>query len=142
MIREALEHHRRSGEPLPEEILSNQAFPQVWERIARKWTEGVDQLFHHAPAFILIHSEKGMSTVPETDGAIASTHMVLMAETLGLGTCFIGFLVTAANHSEEVRHLLQIPSGNQSLVSFTLGYPQAKYLRLVGRNSAKTLWME
>jgi nitroreductase/NAD-dependent dihydropyrimidine dehydrogenase PreA subunit len=142
MIRETVERHRRSGEPLPEDIVSNQAFPQVWDRIARKWTEGVDQLFHHAPAFILIHSKKGVSTIPETDAAIASTHMVLMAETLGLGTCFIGFLIAAANNSAEVRHTLQVPSDHQALVSFTLGYPRAKYLRLVARNPAKTLWLE
>ena len=38
----------RSSEPLPEDLVSQQFFPAVWERIAQKWTEGADQLLHHA----------------------------------------------------------------------------------------------
>jgi nitroreductase len=35
--------------------------------------------------------KKSIATTPEIDAAIASTQMVLLAETLGLGTCYSAF---------------------------------------------------
>lgn len=140
-IQEAIEQHRRSKKPLPDELISKQTLPPVWERIAGKWQEGVDQLLHHAPALIIIHMKKGLATTPEIDAAIASTQMILLAETLGLGTCYIGFLIWAVENSGELKRMVQIPPDHQALVAFTVGYPDAHFLRFVARNPAKVRWV-
>jgi len=140
-IKEVLERQRRMNEPLPEEYMSRQFYPPVWDRIARKWAEGQDQLFHHAPVLIVIHLKKGAAATPEVDAALASMQMVLMAETLGLGTCFIGFLVFAIEKSREVREALKLPDDYQVPVAFTVGYPAVKFLRLVARNPAQVKWL-
>jgi nitroreductase/NAD-dependent dihydropyrimidine dehydrogenase PreA subunit len=140
-IQEAIEQCRRSKKPLPEELLSRETLPPVWERIAGKWKEGVDQLLHHAPALILVHMKKGLATTPEIDAAIASTQMVLLAETLGLGTCYIGFLIWAIENSSDLKKMLKIPVENKTVIAFTVGYPGVEYLRFVARNPAKVNWV-
>ncbi len=140
-IHEVMEQHDRSKEPLPEEMISRQNLPAVWERIAKKWEEGVDQLLHHAPALVVIHMKKNMATTPEVDGAIASTQMILMAETMGLGTCYIGFLIWAIENSRRLKKRLRIPPDHKALVAFTIGYPDVKFLRFVARNPAKVSWI-
>jgi len=140
-MREAIEQCRRSKKPLPEELLSRETLPPVWDRIAGKWKEGVDQLLHHAPALILVHMKKGLATTPEIDAAIASTQMVLLAETLGLGTCYIGFLIWAIENSSDLKKMLKIPAENKTVIAFTVGYPGVEYLRFVARNPAKVNWV-
>jgi nitroreductase len=140
-VREAVERQRRMNEPLPDEYLSRQSYPAVWDRMARKWKEGEDQLFHHAPVLILIHLKKGVTSTPEVDSGLASMQMVLMAETLGLGTCFIGFLVSGLEKSGELREALKIPDDHHVPVAFTVGYPDVKFRRLVARNPARVKWL-
>jgi nitroreductase len=140
-IQEVIEQCRRLKKPLPEELISRETLPPVWERIAGKWKEGVDQLLHHAPALIIVHMKKGVATTPEIDAAIASTQMVLLAETLGLGTCYIGFLIWAIENSEELKKFLGVPEDSKAVVSFTVGYPNVEFLRFVARNPAKVNWV-
>lgn len=140
-IREALDRHRRLKEPIPEPYLSRQFYPPVWDRIAQKWAEGVDQLLHHAPALVVIHVRKGAAVTPEVDTGLSAMQMVLMAETLGLGTCFIGFLLFALENSAELKEALKLPPENQAYVAFTVGYPDVKFLRLVARNPGRVKWL-
>ncbi|MGB9698593.1 MAG: nitroreductase family protein [Thermodesulfobacteriota bacterium] len=140
-IKKVMAQYQSLPQPLPAELLAKQNFPPIWERIAKKWQEGEDQLLHHAPALIIIHMDKNAATTPEIDAAIAATQMVLLAETLGLGTCFIAFLVWAIEHAADLKRLLQIPDHHQALIAFTVGYPAVHYLREVARNQARVKWL-
>jgi nitroreductase/NAD-dependent dihydropyrimidine dehydrogenase PreA subunit len=140
-IQEAVDQYRQAKKPLPAELDSQQFFPAVWERIAKKWKEGADQLLHRAPALILIHIKENSATTAELDAGIAATQMVLMAEALDLGTCFIAFLVRTLQESKELRTLLKIPINHRVYVAFTVGYPAVTYLRLTGRRPAKVKWI-
>lgn len=140
-IQEAVDRYRRENRPLPEDLDFQQFFPAVWKRIADKWKEGADQLLHHAPALILIHIKEHAAATAEIDAGIAATHMVLLAEALGLGTCFIAFLVRALQNSKELRNFLEIPEDHRVYAALTVGYPNVAYLRLVGRRPAKVKWV-
>jgi len=140
-IREAADTYLREKQPLPEDLVSQQFFPAVWERIAQKWTEGADQLLHHAPALVLIQIKEHAAATAEIDAGIAATHMTLLAEALGLGTCFIAFLVRALQGSNELRGLLKISERNRVYAALTVGYPAVTYLRLVGRRPAQVQWV-
>lgn len=113
----------------------------VWDRIARKWKEGVDHFLHHAPALIIIHIRENLTSSPGVDSALAGMPMILMAETLGLGTCINGNVNIAVDNSEELRRFLKIPADHRVHVAFSVGYPDAKYLRMVARNPAKIEWI-
>ena len=140
-IKEALEQQRRSQERLSDEYALKQFFPPFWDRLAKKWQEGVDQLLHHAPAVMVVHMRNNATLFPELDAGIAATHMILMAETLGLGTCFIGFLIYALENSAELKEVLKIPSDHRAYVAFTVGYPGVDFLKLVARRPAKVEWI-
>jgi nitroreductase len=141
-LREAREHSLRLKQPLPEEYRNERYAPEIYERFAGQWEKGVDRLLHHAPALILLHRKRGIVPRSELEVGIASAHMVLMAETLGLGTCYIGFLITAVETSEELGGMLKIPADHQAHAALTLGYPQLRYRKLVARNPARVEWIE
>jgi nitroreductase/NAD-dependent dihydropyrimidine dehydrogenase PreA subunit len=140
-IREMVERHQILKEPIPEEVASKQIYPAVWDRIAKSWEQGTDQLLHGAAGLILVHTKEGVSSTPGADAAIAADHMVLMAETLGLGTCYIGFLIWALESCVQLQKLLQIPVNHQVYMAFTVGYPDVTFLRLTGRRPAKVTWL-
>jgi nitroreductase len=140
-VKEAFRRHDELKEPLPEEFIPMQNLPPVWERMAKKWEEGTDQLFYHASALILIKTKQGATTSADVDAGLSAMHMVLMAETLGLGTCLNGFLVSALKRSEKLREVLKIPDDHQVHVTFTVGYPDVEFLRLVARNPVNVKWL-
>jgi len=140
-IKEALDRHRRLQKPLPETYITRQVYLPVWDRMARKWEEGEDQLFYHAPALVVIHVKNEATATPEVDSGMASMQMALMAEALGLGTCFIGFLVFSIENSSELKKALKIPMDHQAHVAFVVGYPDVKFLKLVARNLARVKWL-
>lgn len=53
------------------------------------------------------------------DLAIALTHIILAAQTEGLGTCWIG-----AFSQEEVKRILEVPDSCKIVALMPLGYPQ------------------
>lgn len=140
-IKEALAQHRRQQEPLPAEYAVKQFFPPFWNRLAASWHEGVDQLLHHAPALIIVHVKNNATLFPDLDAAISATHMILMAETLGMGTCFVGFLICAIEKSAELREVLKIPPDHRAYIAFTAGYPDIDFLKLVARKPSKIDWI-
>jgi nitroreductase/NAD-dependent dihydropyrimidine dehydrogenase PreA subunit len=139
-IREMAERAERLNEPLPPEDQIRQHYLPVWDRMAAKWRGGADQLLHHAPALILVHMKENLAVTPELDAGMAAEQMVLMAETMGLGTCYIGFLIMAIGQSAALKEEVKIPADHRALVAFTVGYPAAKYLRLVSRRPASMEW--
>lgn len=55
------------------------------------------------------------------DVAIALDHLILMATSLGLGTCWIG-----AFEEDNIKNLLQIPNNYRIVAMTSLGYPASK----------------
>lgn len=55
------------------------------------------------------------------DAALAAERMVTTAESLGIGSCYIGAL---RNHPAEVAELLDLPSGTFGVFGLCLGYPE------------------
>jgi len=140
-VKEAFRRHDQLKEPLPEEFIPIQNYPPVWERMARKWEEGIDLLFYHAPALILIGTKQGATTSGDVDAGLSAMQMTLMAETMGLGTCLNGFLVSALKRSDELRKVLKIPDDHQVHATLTVGYPDVEFLRVVARNPVKVEWL-
>ncbi len=100
---------------------------------------GKDILFYHAPVVILAHAESWDSS-SSFNCSVALYNCSLMAHTLGLGCCFNGFLVNAANHDRKIKKWLGIPPDHKCYAALTLGYQQPKYRRLVHRAPPKVIW--
>ena len=102
--------------------------------------KGQDTIFHGAPVVILLHGEP--EAVRNKDNAdLMAMCVLLMAESLGLGTCIIGLLTAAAADDETLRKLIDLPEGHQVFTSLTMGYPLLELNKAPGRRPIKANWM-
>jgi nitroreductase len=109
---------------------------EVAEALADWEHKGRDRLFHGAPAVILVGTRPGASC-PAEDALLATQNILLGAHALGLGTCLIGFAVSAFKQDPDILKHLGLPAGEKVRAVIALGYPNAKetYQRLTGRKT-------
>jgi len=102
------------------------------------WEErGRDRLLHGAPAVIIVGSIPGGSC-PAEDALLATQNILLAAHAMGLGTCLIGFAVSAMQKDGRIKDLLKIPREENVHAVIALGHPAVTYQRLAGRKKAVT----
>ncbi|MDJ0667813.1 MAG: nitroreductase family protein [Desulfobacterales bacterium] len=103
---------------------------EAWDRTGR------DLLFHGAPAVILVGT-RADAACPKEDALLATQNMLLGAHAMGLGTCLIGFAVSALKQDPAILKRLDIPDGESVHAVIALGYPDEKeiYQRLPGRKA-------
>lgn len=115
------------------------------ERYANLWTKmylahksdpaKYDRLFFNAPAAIIVTAHN------ELNGALASSNMELMVDTLGLGTFFNGFFQVAAQDNKQILDFLNIEKGKKIVTCMVIGYPNVVYKRTVPRKKADITWL-
>jgi len=106
------------------------------------WEErGRDRLLHGAPAVIIVGSLPGGSC-PAEDALLATQNILLTAHALGLGTCLIGFAVSAMQKDGRIKDLLKIPREETVHAVIALGHPAVAYQRLTGRKKAVSRFVE
>lgn len=80
-------------------------------------------IFYNAPSIIIISGEKS-ALVPQIDCAAATENMMLAAESLGIGSCWIGLItyLFKKEQGEKFIKQLEIPDGYEPYYAMTLGY--------------------
>ena len=103
---------------------------EEWERTGR------DALFHGAVAAILVGTRSG-AACPSEDALLATQNILLGAHAMGLGTCLIGFAVSAFKKDPSILKRLGIPGEETIHAVIAMGYPNEKevYQRLPGRKA-------
>lgn len=84
-------------------------------------------VFRNAPTVIAMH---GLATnfLGHANCAIATRNMELFAPTLGLGTCWAGVFVSAANKKKKAIHrMLDLPMDREIYGAIMVGYPKHQY---------------
>ena len=110
-------------------------YETVKERLQQHETTGRDSLFHGASAAIIVSSKKEASC-PAEDALLATQNILLAAHSMGLGTCLIGFAVSAMNKDKKIAEFLNIPDDEKPYSVIALGYPAEQYLYVTGRKKA------
>jgi nitroreductase/NAD-dependent dihydropyrimidine dehydrogenase PreA subunit len=82
---------------------------------------------HHAPAVMLFHAPKSTFSMSGEDAYIWATYTSIYANTLGLGTCFNGFIVQAMKRSKTMRKQVGLPEEHQIHAALLIGYPKVNY---------------
>ena len=90
---------------------------------------------HHAPAALLLHGAVTKTGMLEADANIWATYTSLFANTLGLGTCFNGFIVKAMGKNSKQNPFFGIPDKHQVYAALLVGYPKVKYVNECSRKS-------
>lgn len=76
--------------------------------------------FYGAPTAIILSLDNAFSKARLVDVGIAVGYFVLIAQSLGLGTCTIG-LINA--YEDEIKEALNIPENKDVVIGIALGYP-------------------
>jgi len=118
----------------------NKRYATMWKFMHRQLQRGKDTLFFNAPAMIIVLGDTKLSVNPIVDGALATSNMEMMANTLNLGACYNGFFTLAAQN-DIIKDYLCIPKNKKVITSLLIGYTDNKYLRTVPRKSAEIQWM-
>jgi nitroreductase/NAD-dependent dihydropyrimidine dehydrogenase PreA subunit len=93
------------------------------------------QICHHAPAAILFHGEVSKTGMAEADANIWATYTSIYANTLGLGTCFNGFIVKAMRKGSKLNPRFKVPANHKVYAALLVGYPKVKYRNETSRQS-------
>jgi nitroreductase/NAD-dependent dihydropyrimidine dehydrogenase PreA subunit len=108
------------------------------KKAIEEWEEsGKDRLFHGAAAAIIVGSKPG-ATCPSEDALLATQNILLAAHSMGLGSCLIGFAVSAMKEAPEIKPLIGIPAEETVYAVIALGYPDESYETVAGRKKAET----
>lgn len=116
---------------------------QVYHNVIKERKEGgqlAGMIFRNAPAVIVIHGASVNDQAP-INCAIAARNMEMMASTLGLGTCWVGFLTAAAHMSKKIGRYLDIPDDRNIYGALMVGHPKHPYKRSIPRRSRDVRWI-
>ena len=109
------------------------------KRILERIEHGIDFWCWNGE-LIVIHGDKVVGGMP-TNSSLAAAHIMLAAETLGLGTCSLGYLTYFINESQTIRELIKIPPNHIVGYSLTMGYPDVKYKHIPVRKPLRVQWI-
>lgn len=124
---------------LPADIMkiAESVIPAFYRKI-KEIEAGLD-VWHWDAEFIIIHAPKKAAT-PIENCSLAAMNIMLAAETLGLGTCSLGYATQMLNQFRTVSKLVKIPRNHKVAYCLSIGYPKVKYLRIPSRNKPKTTY--
>lgn len=88
--------------------------------IARMGESGRD-IFYGAPTVIIVSGKKEDLLEPLIDCSAATQNLLLAAESLNIGSCWIGLIRFFFDNEDEVQKL-QLPVGYSPFYAVTLGY--------------------
>lgn len=96
-------------------------------------------IFHDAPHIIIVYSF-GNSTLDHFNIGNIITYGRLAAQSLGLGTCYIGYAQMAFESNPKLTKTANIRGRSWGFI--TIGYPDIKYLRCPPRSPKKIKGLE
>jgi len=102
---------------------------------------GRDLILHNAPVLILLHGPS-MSFFGADNCNIAAANMTNYAHSLGLGSCYIGFVTLLSRFNKKLCRLINLPKGRKVYASIVLGYPELKHPYTVSRKMPEIDWIE
>ena len=99
-----------------------------------------DEISRDCPALMLFAGPVDESMV-SVNCDLAAFHAILMAETLGVGTCLNHLIPPACNRVPALRDFLGLEEGIEVYSSITMGYPDVKFLRTIPRRAAQVRYL-
>lgn len=90
-------------------------------------------LFKKAPVAIVIKS------TDIVDGALATSSMELIAQSLGLGVLYSGFFTKIASISPKLKNKLKVNKKEKIVMTLVIGYPAVKYKRTAPKEEANII---
>ena len=118
---------------LSSSIIDALEYGETRDRFKQRIEEGFDPIFYNAPCVLIFYSKNPWDT---RNVSITMTYGMISAETLRLGSCWIGY---AHGILTDFPHICKELTGIDTYVLgvMTLGYPSVKYYRAPPRPTIK-----
>lgn len=116
--------------------LSKEAAKQIGGHLAELGSDEKFNCMYKAPTLIIVSGDE-QSICPEVDCAAATQNLLIAAESIGLGACWIFFvtLAFASPQAVELKKELRIPDGYKPYYAVVLGYKNTEAANMPERNS-------
>lgn len=123
--------------------------PDLWEIYRRyheqfeyKRTQGImkGSFFWNAPALIIVHGLNNNNMAPQNAG-IAIRDIEIIGHSMGLGTCWSGFLTAASEMSPKINSFLGLDKTKRILGALMVGYPVFSYKHKLPRKERDIKYM-
>ncbi|MBI5119237.1 nitroreductase family protein [Candidatus Poribacteria bacterium] len=101
--------------------------------------EGILPVFLNAPALIVLLGDERAISGPEINIGICGQNMTLVANSLGLGACWVGF-ISLVNMMPDLMERLNIEAPYKVVSSLAIGYPAFKQEGMVAREAKPVTW--
>jgi nitroreductase/NAD-dependent dihydropyrimidine dehydrogenase PreA subunit len=111
-----------------------------FELIAEQMRKNVDLILFEAPALLLFHANKRVRFA-EVNANLALHNAMMLASSLGLGTLYTGYVVTACGHDKTIPRLLGLAKNEKVYGGLAIGYPEIEFSKWVDRHPARVRWM-
>ncbi len=111
-----------------------------FELTAGNMEKGIDTVLYNAPALILFHADKSVRFA-EANANLALQNATFTACSLGLGSFYTGYVVSACIHDSAIPGLLGVPGGHRVYAGLTLGYPKIGFSSWIERDPANIRWI-
>lgn len=111
----------------------------VLPQVADAYNQGVDMILRNAPSLVVAYADAGGFN-PVADCTIAISDLELTAHAFGIGGCWAGFFMRAANVYKPLVEFLDLPRNHKVYAALMLGYPKYKYHRIPPRKPAEIRW--
>ena len=105
-----------------------------FDALITQWDEGVDRICRDAPQLVFAYAPDDVGS-GSADCHTALAYLELVLPTLGLGSCWAGYVNYAAGQWPGLKHELGLPDNHTSHGALMVGYPKFKYFRAPKRNA-------
>jgi hypothetical protein len=121
-------------------FLSHPKYGRVWRDLIDRFSAGEDPVFYGAPVVLVVHTPELIPT-PQEDAILSGFAMVLMAQTLGLGTCFVSLAQKGLSAGKRCKQLVGIAPEDYIHAVIVMGYPDVIYRRPVPKSIEAPHWV-
>ena len=113
--------------------------PEIAERwgfrvLVTMYDRGYDRIGRNAPHVMFCYSPSSYP-VGQLDAIIATTHLDLYLPSLGVGTCWAGYLNMAIQQSKEMKDIIGLDENSTVHTSLMIGYPKYDYHKIPNRKT-------
>ncbi|MFH1308292.1 MAG: nitroreductase family protein [archaeon] len=121
------------------EIAYKNLIMQELERKSGYGLKSAEQIFYNAPLLIIISGKKGYNWL-KADANLAVQNMFLAANSLGLGSCWIGYAMPL-NNDKKVMRELGVPDDFEIVAPLIFGYLKKKIISIPKREPKILKWI-
>jgi nitroreductase/Pyruvate/2-oxoacid:ferredoxin oxidoreductase delta subunit len=106
----------------------------------RKFKTKPNFICYNAPAIIISYYDNTDMGMMQTDSTIWASYISFMAKSLGLATCFNGFIEMILKKNAKLHAKFGIPKNKKIGSVLLIGYPNVKYTNQTQREMPDIIW--